>query len=211
VNTRLQVEHPITEEITGVDLVQLQLEIASGKPLQLQQKDIRSQGHSFECRLYAEDASKNFQPSPGTVADFYIPEGPGIRMDAGVYPGAEVPVYYDPILAKLVVHGQDRESARKRMIYALQNLAITGIRTSVSYLMDVMNHPSFCEGKLTTHFLKDHFSDWTEQRNEESLELALMAYVLDEALPKSNALVHSSETGKSEYPSPWQSLGRWRI
>ncbi len=143
VNTRLQVEHPITEMITGLDLVRLQIEIAAGRPLALRQEEIFGRGHAIECRIYAEDPENGFFPSPGRIEFLKEPAGPGIRNDCGVYEGFEVPVEYDPILAKLVVHAQTRELAIRRMIRALQEYVILGLKTPVAFLIDVLSADFF--------------------------------------------------------------------
>ncbi|MCB9643172.1 MAG: acetyl-CoA carboxylase biotin carboxylase subunit [Myxococcales bacterium] len=209
VNTRLQVEHPVTEAVTGLDLVRLQIEIAAGQPLTLKQEDVRAQGHAFECRIYAEDPAHGFAPSPGKIRQLHLPQGPGIRHDVGVYAEAEVPVYYDPILAKLIVHGPTREAARQRMVDALRQYAVLGIRTPVAYLIDVMEHEAFAKGDLTTHFLKDYFTGWSAR--EDQVDLACIAYVLDEMFPAAVGAVASGAAGEGEPPSPWQTLGAWRM
>ena len=209
VNTRLQVEHPVTEAVTGLDLVRLQIEIAAGQPLTLQQQDIRAQGHAFECRIYAEDPAHGFAPSPGKIRQIHLPQGPGIRHDIGVYAEVEVPVYYDPILAKLIVHGPTREAARERMIEALRQYAVLGIQTPVAYLIDVMQHEAFGRGELSTHFLKDYFSNW--QPSQDHVDLACIAYVLDEMFPVANNAASARSGGEGVPPSPWQTLGSWRM
>lgn len=209
VNTRLQVEHPVTEAVTGLDLVRLQIEIAAGQPLTLKQEDIRAQGHAFECRIYAEDPAHGFAPSPGRIRQMHLPQGPGIRNDIGVYAEADVPVFYDPILAKLITHGPTREAARERMIEALRQYAVLGIQTPVAYLIDVMQHEAFVRGELSTHFLKDFFSGW--QPSQEAVDLACIAYVLDEMFPVASGGTARSAGGDSLPPSPWQTLGAWRI
>ncbi|MCK6510311.1 acetyl-CoA carboxylase biotin carboxylase subunit [Myxococcota bacterium] len=210
VNTRLQVEHPVTEAVTGLDLVRLQIEIAAGQPLRLQQQDIRAQGHAFECRIYAEDPAHGFAPSPGKIRQIHLPQGPGIRHDIGVYAEVEVPVYYDPILAKLIAHGPTRQAARERMIEALRQYAVLGIQTPVAYLIDVMQHEAFGRGELSTHFLKDYFSNW--QPSQDQVDLACLAYVLDEMFPAANnAASARSGGGEGVPPSPWQTLGSWRM
>ena len=210
VNTRLQVEHPVTEAITGLDLVRLQIEIAAGKPLLLQQADIRAQGHAFECRIYAEDAARGFAPSPGKIQQLHLPNAPGIRHDIGVYAGAEVPVYYDPILAKLIAHGPDREASRQRMIDALRHYAVLGVDTSVAYLIDVMEDAAFIRGDLSTHLLKDRFTGW--QPKQDDVDLACLAYLLDELYPASRgASSQGASTSEGSVPSPWQTLGAWRM
>jgi len=130
VNARLQVEHPVTELVTGVDLVRQQILIASGAPLALRQEDVSQRGHAIECRIYAEDPRTNFLPSAGRIVFLREPKGPGVRFDSGITEGFEVPVYYDPILAKLIVWAEDREAARRRMAAALEDCVILGIHTT---------------------------------------------------------------------------------
>ncbi|MBI3953380.1 MAG: acetyl-CoA carboxylase biotin carboxylase subunit [Chloroflexi bacterium] len=151
-NTRLQVEHPVTEAITGVDLVEQQLRVAAGESLNLRQEDIRTQGHALECRIYAEDP-KSFLPSPGRIVKLVEPQGDGIRLDSGVYEGWEVSTYYDPLLAKLVVWGPDRTAAVQRMREALDMYVVEGVKTNIPLLKDVLQHPEFLSGNYTTGFL----------------------------------------------------------
>jgi acetyl-CoA carboxylase biotin carboxylase subunit len=151
-NTRLQVEHPVTELTTGVDLVEQQLRIAAGETLKLKQDDIQSRGHAIECRIYAEDP-KTFFPSPGPIVKLEEPKGEGIRLDTGVYQGWEVSTFYDPLLAKLIVWGPDRAAAIKRMREALDMYVVEGVKTNMSLLKDILQHPEFLSGNYTTGFL----------------------------------------------------------
>ncbi|MCH9648529.1 MAG: acetyl-CoA carboxylase biotin carboxylase subunit [Deltaproteobacteria bacterium] len=148
VNTRLQVEHPITELVTGIDLVAAQLAIAEGKPLGQECFGVEPRGHAFELRLYAEDPYKGFAPSPGRIQRLRWPEGPGIRTDAGVYEGSEVSIYYDPMLAKLIIYGANRKQALARMGRALQELRIEGIRTTTPLYIALLEDDDFCQGRL---------------------------------------------------------------
>ncbi len=152
-NTRLQVEHPITEAITGIDLVQAQLRIAGGEPLWFSQQDLVMRGHAIECRVYAEDAGDNWSPSPGLVTGYREPGGPWVRVDTGVYQGATVPIYYDPMVAKLVVWGQDRDDCIRRTRRALLEYRVRGIRTSIPFFRSLMNDPDFLAGQYHTGFL----------------------------------------------------------
>jgi pyruvate carboxylase subunit A len=154
-NTRLQVEHPITEMITGIDLAKEQLRIASGMPLQFGQEDVKGQGWAFECRICAEDPQNNFFPSPGKIAEYSEPAGPGVRVDSGVYGGFDVPPFYDSLLSKLCVWGKDRDEAMARMKRALWEYKITGIRTNIPFHEVVLNNPYFIKGDYTTHFIKE--------------------------------------------------------
>jgi len=156
VNARLQVEHPVTEEVTGIDLVKAQLEIAAGGRLPIEQHELELRGHAIECRILAEDPARNFTPSPGTIRGLRPPGGPGIRYDDGTYPGYSVPVFYDPMIGKLIARGRDRGEAIMRMARALDELRIDGLTTSIPFHRKVMNHPAFRAGDLHTGFLDEH-------------------------------------------------------
>jgi acetyl-CoA carboxylase biotin carboxylase subunit len=206
VNTRLQVEHPVTEMTTGVDMVRHQIEIAAGHPLKLEQKDLAVRGHAIECRIYAEDPEQDFFPSPGKITFLQEPSGPGIRNDCGVYAGFEVPVEYDPILSKLVVHAETRELAVRRMTRALESYVILGVKTSIGFLLDVVSSQAFGAGETYTDFVATHFPRWSP--GSDMLDLAAIAYAADAAAPKAaTSAPGSSATG---HPSPWQTLGNWR-
>ncbi|HXI11935.1 MAG TPA: acetyl-CoA carboxylase biotin carboxylase subunit [Thermoanaerobaculia bacterium] len=153
-NTRLQVEHPVTEMVTGVDLVKEQLRIAQGGELQLSQDQVRFSGHSIECRIYAEDSSRNFAPSPGLIRYLNLPQGPGVRNENGVYQGYTVPIHYDPMLSKLVVHAGSREEAILRMKRALGEYRVEGIETTVPFHSFIMDHPDFRAGNFDTGFIE---------------------------------------------------------
>lgn len=152
-NTRLQVEHPVTEMITGVDIVREQLRIASGEELSLKQEDVRIQGHAIECRINAEDP-KNFMPSPGLVTLWHPPGGPGIRMESHVYSGYKVPPYYDSMIGKLIAHGENREAAFARIKNALNEIVIEGIKTNVPLHQEIFQHAAFAEGGTDIHYLE---------------------------------------------------------
>jgi acetyl-CoA carboxylase, biotin carboxylase subunit len=152
-NTRLQVEHPVTEMVWAVDLVKEQLRVAQGERLSFRQEDLRPQGHAIECRVYAEDPSRKFAPSPGLIRYLNLPQGPGIRNDNGVYAGYTVPVYYDPMLSKLIAHGQTREEAIGRMRRALIEYRVDGIETTIPFFTFIMNHPDFAAAKFDTGFI----------------------------------------------------------
>jgi acetyl-CoA carboxylase biotin carboxylase subunit len=206
VNTRLQVEHPITEMTAGIDLVREQLEIAAGRPLAFKQEDIIQRGHAIECRIYAEDPEINFFPSPGLIVVHREPSGPGIRNDCGVYEGFEVPVEYDPILSKLIVVAGTREAARMRMIRALEGYVILGIRTTIPFLIDVLRSREFVEGNTSTDFIDRNFANWTQ--NMEDVDLARIAYVVDELNSSGKPSAAVKDRG---WPTPWEMLGEWRI
>lgn len=152
-NTRIQVEHPVTEWVTGIDLIQEQIRIASGLPLSYRQEDIKLQGHAIECRINAENPDKNFRPSPGTITDLYLPGGKGVRIDTAIYSGYTVPAYYDSMLAKLIVHADTREQAINKMRTALGEVIIEGIDTNIDYQYEIMNHPDYQSGQIDIEFI----------------------------------------------------------
>jgi acetyl-CoA carboxylase, biotin carboxylase subunit len=153
-NTRIQVEHPVTEMCTNFDLVKEQIRVAAGEPLSFVMNGNRLRGHAIECRVNAEDPSRNFQPSPGTITVYHPPGGPGVRVDTHIYAGYSVPPYYDSLLAKLIVHGNNREEALARMRQALDSFIIEGVTTTIPFLSRVMRHPDFIAGRVDTKFLE---------------------------------------------------------
>ncbi|MGB3781092.1 MAG: acetyl-CoA carboxylase biotin carboxylase subunit [Tunicatimonas sp.] len=157
-NTRLQVEHPVTEMITGLDLVKEQLRIAAGEPLSVRQEDLRIHGHALELRVYAEDPANNFLPDIGTLTTYRRPQGPGVRVDDGFEEGMEVPIHYDPMIAKLVVHAGDRDGAIQRMVRAIDEYQISGVATTLTFGRFVLLHPEFTSGRFTTKFVEDYFT-----------------------------------------------------
>ncbi|MFD1469525.1 acetyl-CoA carboxylase biotin carboxylase subunit [Hymenobacter caeli] len=156
-NTRLQVEHPVTEQITGLDLVKEQIRIAEGQPLPFRQEDLTIQGHALELRVYAEDPQNNFLPDIGTLTTYVRPQGPGVRVDDGFEQGMDIPIYYDPMIAKLVTFGADRAEAIARMLRAIEEYQITGIETTLAFGAYVLRHPAFVSGQFDTNFIRDHF------------------------------------------------------
>jgi acetyl-CoA carboxylase biotin carboxylase subunit len=155
VNTRLQVEHPVTEMVTGLDLVKLQIRVAAGEPLPFSQQDVGLSGHAVECRLYAEDPGNQFFPSPGTIHSWRAPSGPGIRLDDGVYEGFRVSTEYDPMLGKLIAWGQDRAEAIARLGRALEEHSVTGIKTNTGLLLGILRDPEFLRGEIFTRWLDE--------------------------------------------------------
>jgi acetyl/propionyl-CoA carboxylase alpha subunit len=153
-NTRLQVEHPVTEEVTGLDLVVAQLRVAAGAPLPWRQHEIVQRGAALECRIYAEDPAKGFLPSPGTITALVLPEGEGIRVESGVVVGSEVSVHYDPLLIKLVTSGATREAAVARMDSALASCVLEGVKTTIPFLRRVVAHPEFRRGAVHTQMVE---------------------------------------------------------
>ncbi len=179
-NTRLQVEHPVTEMITGLDLVELQIRVARGERLPFAQDDLRIHGHALELRVYAEDPLNNFLPSVGRLEKYRLPEGPGIRVDGGFEEGMEVPIYYDPMLAKLVVHGANRSEAIQRMKEAIAAYEVEGVATTLPFGRFVLDHPAFVSADFDTHFVQHYFSPekLTDSRREEAEMAALLGLKL---------------------------------
>ncbi len=153
-NTRIQVEHPVTEWVTGIDLIKEQIRIADGRKLSYTQEDIRITGHAIECRINAENPAKNFMPCPGTITDMYLPGGKGVRVDSAIYAGYTVPPYYDSMLTKLIVHAKNRSEAIKKMRSALGEVIIEGIHTNVDYLYDIINHSDYINGNIDIEFIE---------------------------------------------------------
>jgi acetyl-CoA carboxylase, biotin carboxylase subunit len=164
-NTRLQVEHPITERVTGIDLVREQINIANGLELNYKQNELSQNGHAIECRIYAEDPDHNFMPSPGIIQHITEPLGFGVRHDGYVYEGFEIPIYYDPLISKLIVWGKTRAEAIARMKRALHSYKITGVKTSIKFLERIMNTPDFVEGNYNTHFIEKNKSFLEEKES----------------------------------------------
>jgi len=208
-NTRLQVEHPVTECVTGIDLVRTQLTVAAGGPLPFDQASLTQRGHAIECRVYAEDPAQGFIPQAGRLLLYREPSGPGIRVDSGVCEGGEVSVHYDPMLAKLIVWAETRELARHRAIAALRQYAVLGIRTNISFLLKVLQHPDFSSGSIDTGFL-DRESAALAQSNPMPLPpealTALLAYV-----DTHGASVTTPGTLRPKAtPDPFLALRNWR-
>ncbi len=204
-NTRLQVEHPITEWVTGVDLLQAQLRIAMGETLWLSQADVAPRGHSIECRICAEDPAQQFLPRPGPILSLREPKGPGIRLDSGIEEGYEVPLFYDPMLSKLSVWGETRDAARRRMTAALADYVILGCTTAIPFLLDLLGHPAFIAGETHTHFIDEHLRDWNGR--EKHRTAAILAAAIEAGRPKQEVA-----GGRAPIEStPWSTLGHWRI
>ncbi|HIU03517.1 MAG TPA: acetyl-CoA carboxylase biotin carboxylase subunit [Candidatus Onthocola gallistercoris] len=157
-NTRIQVEHPVTEAVTDIDLIKNQIRIAEGQPLRYEQEDVRISGHAIECRINAENPEKGFIPSPGKVTRLHLPGGKGIRVDTAMYAGYTIPPYYDSMIAKLIVHGKSRKEAIKKMKSALSEFIVEGVDTNIDFQLEIMNHPEFVEGNIDTSFI-EHMDD----------------------------------------------------
>ncbi len=198
-NTRLQVEHPVTEYITGIDLVKEQIKIARGEPISFKQDDLEINGHAIELRVYAEDPANNFLPDIGTLKIYKTPQGPGVRVDDGFEQGMEIPIYYDPMIAKLVVHGASREEAIQKMIRAIDEYQIIGIQTTLGFGRFVMEHEAFTSGKFDTHFVSNYFkpNDLIVQAEEEAAVAAFMAVELLSKHKHQKTALKSGETAQS--------------
>lgn len=156
-NTRIQVEHPVTEMVTGIDLVKEQIRIAAGEHLRIRQEDVVLRGHAIECRINAENPEKNFMPCPGTIEELHFPGGNGVRIESALYNGYTIPAYYDSMVAKVIVHGENRMDAIRKMQSALGEVVVEGIVTNLDFEYDILNHPVFVSGKTNTHFIPDYF------------------------------------------------------
>ncbi len=208
-NTRLQVEHPVTEMITGLDLVKLQIDVAQGEPLPFTQDQLTARGHAIECRVYAEDAANGFLPAVGPVLLAKFPAAPGVRVDAGVESGDEVSLHYDPMMAKIIAYGQDRMDAIRKLDTALRNTVILGVRTNVRFLRDVLAHPVFQRGEVTTDFVEREFAAWRPDA-QDKLDLALIAASLTEIHPTVDRPATSYPT-RTASVDPWQADDGFRI
>ena len=156
-NTRIQVEHPVTEMVTGIDLVKEQIRIAAGEPLHIRQEDVVLRGHAIECRINAENPEKNFMPCPGTIEELHFPGGNGVRIESALYNGYTIPAYYDSMVAKVIVHGENRQDAIRKMQSALGEVVVEGIVTNLDFEYGILSHPVFVAGKTNTHFIPDYF------------------------------------------------------
>jgi len=211
-NTRLQVEHPITELVTGIDLVHQQLRIARGEPIAFGQSDILQRGHAIECRLYAEDPARGFLPATGKIAVLREPSGPGRRIDSGIMVNAAVTPYYDPILCKLVSYGYDRHEAILRMQSLLREYTLLGVTTNRQFLLDILASKPFAAGDTDTSFIDRHFPDWQPDASI-SAEIRALAAV-GEMLYRSGHFAASATAADAVAegpPSPWQRRDGWRI
>jgi acetyl/propionyl-CoA carboxylase alpha subunit len=199
-NTRLQVEHPVTEMIYGVDLVKAMIGIAAGGAIPFTQEQLIPRGHAIECRIIAEDPERHFMPAPGTIRALRAPTGPGVRYDGGVYGGFTVSVHYDPLLAKLIAWGHDRAEAAARMARALNELRIDGVKTSINFHRRVMTHPAFLAGDLHTGFLEEHPELLASSADPWLEEIALLAA----------AVAHFRRLERESLAGPGGRASRWK-
>ena len=206
-NTRLQVEHPITELVTGIDLVQWQIRIAAGEKFPFTQSDFHQHGHAIECRVYAEDPANGFFPSTGRLLQFIEPRGPGTRVDSGFTTGSDVTHFYDPLLAKLIIHAENRETAIQRMQIALKEFVVHGVVTNIDFMQTVMAHDDFSQGKVSTRWVEENFKEWNApEPSTESLIAAALADVVFAGLISQPPV--SNETDPF---SPWKNTGNFRV
>ncbi|MFQ3611661.1 MAG: biotin carboxylase N-terminal domain-containing protein [Fimbriimonadales bacterium] len=211
VNTRLQVEHPVTEMVTGVDLVHWQLRIARGERLDDSLLSARQQGHAMEVRLYAEDPANDFAPSLGTLSVWSAPHLPSVRIDSGVDTGVAITHHYDPMLAKIIAHAPDRLTSIRRLVMALEQMAVLGVRTNLTFLIHLLQHPAFVSGALHTGFLKEHAIPAEPTESLPPIEV-LSALALVETIARRGGSAISAPDGtKASLPTPWQTTGYWRL
>ena len=206
VNARLQVEHPVTEMVTGLDLVKLQIRAAAGEPLPFAQEDVTVSGHAIECRLYAEDPDNHFFPSPGTILSWRAPSGPGVRLDDGVSEGYAVSTEYDPMLGKLIAWGQDRDEAVTRLRRALQEHSVTGIKTNSGLLLTILRDPEFLRGEIFTRWLDERLprllgERQTQRADSIAEDAAILAALLHSTSSKATTAANNA-TGEA--------LSRWK-
>ncbi|OGL39571.1 MAG: acetyl-CoA carboxylase biotin carboxylase subunit [Candidatus Schekmanbacteria bacterium RIFCSPHIGHO2_02_FULL_38_11] len=207
-NTRLQVEHAITEIVTGIDIVREQIRIASGEKLKLTQDKIKRNGCAMECRIYAEDPEKNFLPSPGIIRTLRSPGGYGIRYDSSAYEGCNISVHYDPLISKLVVWGKDREEARMRMLRALNEYSITGIKTTIPFLKKVISNKHFIEGDIDTNFIAKRIEP-SSFPSDEALKIAILTAVIESfKKAEKESLFHDQSHQPKNH---WKVAGKWQM
>jgi acetyl/propionyl-CoA carboxylase alpha subunit len=207
-NTRLQVEHPVTEMVTGVDIVSEQIRIARGRQLSYKQEDIRFSGHAIECRINAEDPYNDFLPSTGRITHSLLPTGPGIRVDTGVYPGFEVTPFYDPMIAKLIVWGETRGQAILRMRRALEEYRIVGVRTNIPFHQTMMDSHRFMAGQYDTRFVEERFSMEEMAEGKETYDETAAIFATLVAHAETQRAAQIVRRGERD-TSNWKWVGRW--
>jgi acetyl/propionyl-CoA carboxylase alpha subunit len=212
-NTRLQVEHPVTEMVVGLDLAQWQIRIAAGERLPYRQEELAQRGHAMECRLYAEDPANRFLPATGHILRFIEPKGPGVRVDTGITTGDEISLYYDPLIAKLIVHAESRPAAIRKMLAALGDTVLLGITTNWGFLQDLLQHPTFLAGQAHTTWVDEAFGAWQAPQCELPPEVLAAAALCEAQNLQAEAF---SPTGQPIGPaagdpfSPWRTANRFR-
>jgi len=211
-NTRLQVEHTVTEQVYQVDLVQAQIRVAAGEPLPYRQEDLVPRGHAIECRITAEDPEHNFMPSPGLIEAVRLPSGPGIRDDSAVSPGYTIPMEYDPMVAKLIAYGPDRLDAIRKMRRALDEYRLEGIRTNIPYLRRLMEHPAYVAGEVDTCFIDNYGADLLKGSDPWLDEVAVLAAAIHSYRSRVEQAMRreASATGTGHERSRWLTIGRQR-
>ena len=210
-NTRLQVEHPVTELVTGLDLAVWQIRIAAGEPLPYEQSDLQQRGHALECRVYAEDPANHFLPSIGEIVWYERPSGPGIRVDDGIETGSQVTPYYDPMLAKVITWGRDRAEAVAKMKRALADTAVLGVTTNIPYLLAILEEPHFVAGDVSTNYLAEHMVDWSmveDVTDEDWLVAAAVEGLMGKGRSGGGETAVLGQT--TSQPDPWNGTSGWR-
>lgn len=207
-NTRLQVEHPVTELVVGIDLAVWQIRIAAGEPLAFTQSEIQQRGHAIECRLYAEDPAQNFLPSIGEIATYTPPSGPGVRVDDGIAAGTAVTPYYDAMLAKIITWGSNREEAISKMVQALRQTVVQGVTTNLDYLLTILQEPTFRSGYTSTSYLQEHLPNWQPEPLQDEAWLGAAVFELLQGGGKKGKMAVPTENGS--YYDPWGETAVWR-
>jgi acetyl-CoA/propionyl-CoA carboxylase, biotin carboxylase, biotin carboxyl carrier protein len=206
INPRLQVEHPVTEMVTGIDLVIEQIRVALGEKLRFRQEDVRLRGHAIECRLYGEDPANRFLPSSGPVRTLELPSGPGVRIDSALFAGGTIAIEYDPLVAKIIAWAPDRELARRRMISVLDRLLLIGPANNLAFLRALMEMPEFARAEIDTQLIERRSEGWDlEPRHADD------ARVLAAVVAASGGASEAAAGGPAAPPSPWETLGGWRV
>jgi acetyl/propionyl-CoA carboxylase alpha subunit len=210
-NTRLQVEHPVTEATSGFDLVTWQIRVAAGEPLSFTQQAIRPRGHAIECRVYAEDPANQFMPSTGKISVFQPPAGPGVRVDSGIETGSVISPYYDSMLAKIITWGADRAEALRKMSHALADTIVLGVTTNLPYLQAILADPAYQAGQATTRFLEDRFTGW-QGADDGQEDDWLVAAALELLLGDGHAAysLASGDVEDERAKDPWTLITNWR-
>lgn len=202
-NTRVQVEHPVTEMVTGIDIVREQILVAAGNPLSFKQEDIKQTGHAIECRVYAEDPENNFMPSPGKMTYYKEPSGEGVRIDTGIESATVIESFFDPMLSKLIVWGVDRENARKKMQSALKDYIVHGIKTNVSYLINLLQHDAYIKNTISTKFCEEY-------KDEMLSSCELNKNCIPSHIPLISYLIYSLNIKEKTQENIWNTIGYWR-